>query len=196
MGKKGKSGTTAKREVIPVPTSLEDAAVYVRQIGEAQRAVDALEANLTQRVEELRAQAMAEVQKHQDACNLLLEGLFAFAQAHRPRLTDDEKRKTVDVATGKFGWRLTPPAVEVKGVADVIATLERLKLTQFIRVKETKEVDREAILKDPDAVAGIAGVSVTQREEFFVKPEQANAEIAQGVTALRKKTKDVAVAAT
>ena len=51
----------------------------------------------------------------------------------------------------------------------VLENLRRLGLARFIREKE--EPNKEAMLADPAAVAGIAGISiVTGVEDFIVEP--------------------------
>ena len=46
--------------------------------------------------------------------------------------------------------------------------LRRLGLKRFIREKE--EVNKEAILNEPEAVAHVAGISISQGEDFIVTP--------------------------
>jgi phage host-nuclease inhibitor protein Gam len=48
----------------------------------------------------------------------------------------------------------------------VIDTLKRLALGRFIRTKE--EINKEAILNEPDAVAGVAGIAIQRGVEDFV----------------------------
>ena len=51
----------------------------------------------------------------------------------------------------------------------VIETLEKLGLARFLRTKT--EINKEAILADPDAVSGIAGLSIqTGVEDFVITP--------------------------
>jgi len=51
----------------------------------------------------------------------------------------------------------------------VIETLNRLGLSQFVRSKE--EINKEAILNEPEAVKGVAGITVvTGVEDFVITP--------------------------
>lgn len=53
--------------------------------------------------------------------------------------------------------------------------IERLKLTSFVRTKET--VNKEAILKDSERAADVAGISITSGVElFFVEPFETEIE--------------------
>lgn len=173
-----------KRVVIAVPKSLEEATQFLAQIGEEQRATNGVQSGFNRKVEELKAEAMAAAEPHQAKVSQLVEGLFAFAEAHRDELTDGGKRKTVEVPTGIFGWRMTPPAVSLRDVEAILESLKTLNLKRFIRVKE--EIDKEAMLKEPEVAKTVKGVSIGQREEFVAKPAELEVEIATQVDKLKK----------
>jgi len=173
-----------KRAVVAVPKSLDEAAQFLAQIGKEQRATDEIQSGLNAAVDKLKTQAMASVEPHQKKVSQLVEGLFAYAEAHRDELTDGGKRKTVEVPTGIFGWRMTPPAVSLRDVESILESLKSLKLKRFIRTKE--EVDKEAMLKEPDVAKTVKGVSIGQHEEFVAKPAELEVEIATQVDKLKK----------
>jgi phage host-nuclease inhibitor protein Gam len=59
--------------------------------------------------------------------------------------------------------------VSVRGVEAVIEALNRLGLSRFVRVKE--ELNKEAILNEPEAVKGVAGLSIKSGvEDFVIQP--------------------------
>lgn len=180
MAKKGR----VKRPVIPVPKSLDEAAEFLRQIGEEQRATDAVQSALNAKVDELKTKAMADTMPHQEKISELVEGLFAFAEANRNELTDKGKRKTVEVPTGIFGWRITPPAISLHNIKLILENLKLLKLDRFIRTKE--EVNKEAMLIEQEVAKTVKGVSVSQHEEFIVKPAELEVEITSNVDKLKK----------
>ncbi|MBM3250822.1 MAG: host-nuclease inhibitor protein Gam [Candidatus Nealsonbacteria bacterium] len=173
-----------KHPVTPVPKSLEEATKFLRQIGEEQRATIAIQSTLNARVEELKAKAMSDAGPHQKRISELVEGLFAFAETNRNELTEGNKRKTVEVPTGTFGWRMTPPAVSLRDVKAVLENLKKLDLTRFIRIKE--EVDKEAMLREPEVAEKVRGVSIGQYEEFIVKPTYLGVEITSRVDELKR----------
>ena len=179
-----KEGTVPKRTVVAVPKSLNEAAQFLAQIGQEQRATDKIRSGLNAKVDELKAKAMADGEPHQEKISQLVEGLFAFAEAHRDELTDHGKRKTVEVPTGTFGWRMTPPSVKLRDVESILESLKALKLKRFIRTKE--EVDKEAMLKEPETAKTVKGVSISQHEEFVAKPAELEVEIATLVDKLKK----------
>ena len=173
-----------KKVVIAVPKSLDEAAQFLAQIGEGQRAADKIQLDINTKVEQLKAQAMADVKPHQEKISQLVEGLFAYAEVHRDELTDGGKRKTIEVPTGIFGWRMTPPAVSLRDVKSILKNLKSLGLKRFIRTKE--EIDKEAILKEPNVATTVKGVSISQHEEFIAKPAELEVEIATQVDKLKK----------
>jgi phage host-nuclease inhibitor protein Gam len=103
--------------------------------------------------------------------------VHVWAEANRDALTSNGKTKTVKLAAGEISWRMRPPSVAVRGMAAVIEALKKLKLSRFIRTKE--ELDKEAVLADPDAVNAIKGISITQREDFVIKPDATELEEVQ-----------------
>lgn len=173
-----------KRAVVAVPKSLNEAAQFLARIGHEQRAADKIRSTLNAKVDELKAKAMAEDEPHQNEISQLVEGLFAFAEAHRDELTDGGKRKTVEVPTGTFGWRMTPPSVKLRDVESILESLKSLKLKRFIRTKE--EVDKEAMLKEPETAKTVKGVSISQHEEFVAKPTELQVEVSVEVNKLKK----------
>ena len=174
----------AKKAVIPVPKSLDEAAQFLAEIGQEQRVSEEIRSDLNTAVDKLKTQAMADNEPHQKKVSQLVEGLFAYAEAHRDELTDGGKRKTVEVPTGIFGWRMTPPAVSLRDVESILESLKSLKLKRFIRTKE--EVDKEAMLKEPDVAKTVKGVSISQHEDFVAKPSELEVEIAIQVDKLKK----------
>ena len=175
--------TTVKRVAVPVPKSPEETAKFIGKIGKHQRALQEIQTRLNEKIEKLKVLAVDESQSHQAEIKDLFEGVFVFAESHRDELTEGGKTKTVHLPTGDISWRITPPAVSLRRVKDIIAACKQLRLKRFIRTKE--EIDKEAMLKEPDIATGIKGVSISQREEFVVKPSEVEVEISQK---LQKKT--------
>lgn len=175
-----------KRVAGPVPKSLEEASEFVGEIGKRQRALEEIRIGLNAQIDRIRARAIRESRPYQEAIEELFEGVFIFAQAHRDKLTDGGKTKTIHFPTGDIAWRITPPAVFLRGVKQIIAACKKLGLDQFIRTKET--VDKEAILKEKDKAIAIRGISISQREEFVVKPSEMKVEIFKETKKLQKKT--------
>lgn len=173
-----------KKVVIVVPKSLDEAAEFLAQIGKEQRATDTIQSDLNAKVDELKVKAMFNTKLHQKKISQLVEGLFAYAEVHRNELTDGGKSKTVKLPTGWFGWRWTPPAISIRNVKAILVKFKELGLKQFIRIKE--EPNKEAMLKEPEIAKTIKGVSISQHEEFVVKPAELELEIVSNVDKLKK----------
>ena len=70
-----------------------------------------------------------------------------------------------------------PPSIAIRGVESVLDALRSLGLHRFIRTKE--EVNKDAMLNEPDIAATVAGVSVRKgAEDFVIKPFEQSGEMA------------------
>ena len=77
--------------------------------------------------------------------------------------------KTVNLITGEVSWRQRPPSIAVRGAEAVLESLRTLGLHRFIRTKD--EVNKEAMLNEPELAATVAGVSVIKgKEDFAITP--------------------------
>lgn len=157
---------------LPVPQTREEAAAAVAQIGAAQRELGRIEAGMNDRITKLKETAEATATPLRERIDTLTKGLQTWAEANRQVLTGG-KTKTVDLGTGVISWRLRPSKVSLPGKPEALATLiDKLKamaLQRFIRTKE--EVNREAMLAEPDLARTVPGVKVgTSGEDFAVEP--------------------------
>lgn len=152
----------------PVPQDMAEAAATVAKIGELQRKITRVAADMNDALAATRERYETEAQEMQRRVDSLTEGLQVFANANRRALTQDGKTKTARLPSGEIGWRQRPPSVRITGVDAVLAALREANLDRMIRVKA--EVNREAILGDPAAVAEIPGIAIAQGEDFFVMP--------------------------
>ena len=180
----GMAKKSIKHQVVPVPQDLNEVTQFIALIGGRQRAVNEIELDLNTKVEDLKAEAITETKPHQEKISQLVEGLFVYAEAHRNELTDGGKHKTVEVPTGTFGWRMTPLSVSLRDAKSILKSLKSLGLKRFIRIKE--EINKEAMLKEPEIAKKVEGVTINQHEEFIVKPDKLEVEIISNVDKLKK----------
>lgn len=165
----------------PVPTTTPEAEALLFTIGEAQRQVAAIEVRMNEVLATARADFEAEAQPINTQIEQDFAALHVWAEAHKEALLIG-KLKTARLATGEVSWRTSPPSVRVTKVDDVIKRLRALALDRFVRTKE--EIDKEAVLREPDAVEAIKGIEISQKEEFVAKPHQSTIEkAATAVTA-------------
>jgi len=152
-----------------VAQSADEVAATIRQIGEESRDIGRLQADMNDEIAAVTARYQALIGPRQERVQVMQEGVYTWCAANRDTLTNGGKVKSFNFITGQVQWRLRPPSCSVRGVEPVIETLKRLGLQRFVRVKE--EINKEAILNEPEAVKGVPGVKVvTGVEDFVIEP--------------------------
>jgi len=172
-----KSRLKTAAATVAVPQNREQAAQAIADIGAANRALARLTADMNDYLAEIKRayEERAEPLRRQIEANTA--AVQTWAAANREQLTQSGKVKTAALTTGEILWRTRPPSVTVRGAEAVLDALRRLGLTRFIRAKE--EINKEAILNEPEAVKGVAGISISQGEDFVIVPfETELAEVA------------------
>ena len=97
------------------------------------------------------------------------DAVQAWCESRRDELTQNGKTKTGSFNTGEVQWRQRPPSVGIRGAESVLESLRTLGLVRFIRTK--KEVNKEAMLHEPELAATVAGVTIkTGVEDFVITP--------------------------
>jgi phage host-nuclease inhibitor protein Gam len=157
---------TPALEFVPVNRAQADEAIRI--IGEQQRKRDQIAKDMNDELAAVKTKHEAIAQPIAESIKVLSQGVQVWAEANRVELTKDGRVKTAKLGNGEIRWRLRPPSVSITKVSRVIAVLKQLGLGRFVRTKE--EVDKEAILKEPDAVKAVLGVKVDQGEDFVIVP--------------------------
>lgn len=158
----------AKAQVY-VPQTKDEAAADIRKIGDLQRQHLRSQAEMNDAIAHITEKYQPMLEGIAEQIKTLQDGVQGYCEAHRIELTDGGKVKSANLITGEIGWRQRPPSVSVRGQEAVIDLLKRLGLTRFIRTKE--EVNKEAVLNEPDEVKGVAGLTViTGVEDFVISP--------------------------
>ncbi|WP_291830531.1 host-nuclease inhibitor Gam family protein [Bosea sp. (in: a-proteobacteria)] len=153
---------------VPVPRDANEANEWLKQIGDLVRSAELVQAALDEQVAALKAKAEAEAAPIDAAIAAMTKGLQVWAEANREALCAGG-RKTVAMSAGEIGWRLRPPSVRIASIGAVMETLKSLGLARFIRTKE--EIDKQALLAEPEVAAKVPGVTVgSVGEDFFVQP--------------------------
>lgn len=152
-----------------VAQTKDDAAADIRKIGDLQRELLRATAEMNDAIAAVAHNYQPRLDTLGEQIKTLQDGVQAWCEAHRDELTDAGRVKTANLVTGEVQWRQRPPSVSVRGAESVIETLKRLGLAKFVRTKE--EVNKEAILNEPDEVRGVAGITiVTGVEDFAITP--------------------------
>lgn len=152
-----------------VPQSRDDAAADIRKIGDLQRQLLRDTAEMNDAIAHITASYQPRLDIVGEQLKTLQDGVQAYCEAHRHELTNEGKVKTASLITGEVQWRQRPPSVRISKSEVVLETLARLGLSRFIR--KVEEVNKAAILDEPDAVRGVAGITVvTGVEDFVITP--------------------------
>ena len=147
----------------------DDIEVAIKEVGDLNRELErlAIEQNdllaaITEKYAPLINAIKEQLTPKQDA-------IQAWCESHRDELTQNGKTKTGTFNTGEVQWRMRPPSVGIRGVESVLESLRMLGFVRFIRVKE--EVNKEAMLNEPELAATVAGVTIkTGVEDFVITP--------------------------
>lgn len=160
---------------LAAPQSAAEADGFIRRIGAAQRDRDRLRAEMNGRLAEIKAEYETRAAPFKAEIEDRAKGVQTFCEANRDELTQSGKVKSHTFAAGAVNWRRRPPRVGVRGTAAVIERLKALKLARFLRVKE--EINKEAMLAEPDVAGAIDGVSIgSGGEDFVITPFETDLE--------------------
>ncbi|MBF0247007.1 MAG: host-nuclease inhibitor Gam family protein [Alphaproteobacteria bacterium] len=159
----------------PVPQTMTEANDFIHRIGAAQRERDRIQAEMNDRLAEIKAEFEEQAQPFKTEIEERTIGVLTFCEANRDELTRNGKVKFHKFPAGEVNWRRRPPKVTVRGMALVIERLKALKLTRFLRVKE--EVNKEAMLAEPDIANSVDGVNIgSEGEDFVITPFETDLE--------------------
>lgn len=152
-----------------VPQTLDDCAADIRKIGDLQRQLTVAQAGMNDAIAEITERFQPLLESVKEQIKPLQAGVQVWCEANRHDLTRGGKVKTANFTTGEVLWRQRPPSVSVRGVDAVIELLSARGLDRFLRVKT--EINKDAILNEPDAARGVPGLSiVTGVEDFVIAP--------------------------
>ncbi len=141
----------------------------IKEIGDKQRELLRLSTEMNDELAAISERYAPLLEAIKDALKPMQKGVQMWCEVHRNELTDNGKCKTGSFITGEVQWRIKPPSVRVRNAEAVIEALEGFGLHAFIRNRQ--EVNKEAVLADPEAVSAIEGISINSgEEEFIIKP--------------------------
>ena len=160
-----------------VPQSRDEVNEAIAKLGRLQRDRVRIETVMNDEIATVKAKHDAEAKPLGDEIAELTKGLHLWCEANRASITQDGKVKFHEFATGVVKWRMRPPSIAIRGADAVLSTLKKLGLSRFIRTKE--EVDKEAMLKEPEIAKQVGGVTISQKEDFVVVPHESQIEAVQ-----------------
>jgi phage host-nuclease inhibitor protein Gam len=153
-------------ETATPPKHRDEAEAYLEQIGMIQREIQLNRMALAEAVANVTAEMEASSAKLTEEHDRLFRGLQLWADANRHALTDGGKTKTVRMNNGTIAWRQAPPSVRIKAPDMALAFLIENEREDFLRRKI--EINREAMLANPDLASETPGVLIKSAGEAFV----------------------------
>lgn len=162
------SNKRIKAATLEAPQTLEQTQSWIKELGDTQREHARVSAALNDQIAALTEEHKPALNALTDRIKELQQGVQTWCEAHRAELTASGG-KTVNLITGEVSWRQRPPSIAVRGAEAVLESLRTLGLHRFIRTKD--EVNKEAMLNEPELAATVAGVSVIKgKEDFAITP--------------------------
>jgi len=158
-----------------IPQTRLDAEEFIAEIGRKQRTRQRLQADMNDQIAAIKQQFEEQAQPLGAEIAQLNKGLHVWCEANRSALTQNGKVKFALLASGKINWRMRPPKVGLRGKEAIIEACKKLGLQRFLRVAE--DINKEAMLAEPEIAATISGVSITQGEDFVVTPFETELEV-------------------
>jgi len=158
----------------PVPQTHDQVVEAIAEIGRRQRERDRIQTLMNDNLAHFKQHWEEEARPHADAIRALSDGVHLYCEAHRDELTQGGKTKTANLSSGEIRWRLRPPSVVLKGIDKIIEAFKVLGLFRFIRTKE--EIDKTAILAEPETVKNVRGIRIVQDEDFVIVPFETSLE--------------------
>jgi phage host-nuclease inhibitor protein Gam len=154
--------------VAAVPQNKTDCAAYIKNLGDVQRDFERQRAEMNDAIANITKAHQPALEALTTRLTNLQSGIHTWCEANRAVLCEGSS-KTANLITGEVSWRQRPPSVGVRGADTVIETLQRMGLGRFVRTKE--EINKEAMLNEPEAVRGIAGITIVSGvEDFSIAP--------------------------
>ncbi len=153
---------------VPVPQNEEQANNYIAAIGEAQREVTRLETLMNDEIAAIKNRYESMAQPLNQKIEAQMRGVQTWCEANRTQITNGGKVKFWRPGAGEVKWRMRPEKVTVRNADLVLEELRKRQLHEFIRAKE--EINKERILAQPERVADVPGISISQGEDFVVVP--------------------------
>ncbi|PPD34936.1 MAG: host-nuclease inhibitor protein Gam [Methylomonas sp.] len=148
--------------------SKNDTMAAIRTLGDTQRELVRIETELNDQIAAITDSKKEVIEALKSRVKQLTSGIQTWCESNRAELCKGGT-KTANLTTGVVSWRQRPPSVQIRAADKVLEALKAFGLERFIRVKP--EPNKEAILAEPQAIAGIAGITIiTGHEDFAVEP--------------------------
>lgn len=145
----------------------------ILNVGRLQNEVAELEREMNERLARTKAEYEERARSSREMLVELSGQVREYCTENREALLAQcDGKRTVDFGSGEVCWKAGKPSVWVKpglAIEKLIAALKEKRLGKFIRTKH--ELDKQAVLKAPDAIAGMKSMlRIESKEQFSIKP--------------------------
>ncbi len=174
MSKTGK-GIKAPALTLPAPKTREEADQLIFKLGQLQRDRIDLETAMNEALAASKLEHENLAKPINGEIAALMASIQTWCEANREDLCPG-KLKTYKFGNGEVSWRLRPASVTLRNIEKIINWCEEhLGLERFLRVKT--EINKEAMLAEPEIAQEIPGVKIgSAGEDFIVKPFESELE--------------------
>ena len=149
--------------------SIEQVQSAIKEIGDLSREYTRLTTEMNDKIGATSEQYAPKLKALKEEIEPLQKAVQEYCEANRDELTEFGKTKTANFVTGEVQWRQRPPSVAIRGAEAVMEFLQRMGFDRFIRTRQ--EINKEALLNEPEVAKGIAGITIkTGVEDFVIKP--------------------------
>lgn len=172
-----------KAPTVRVPQNDAEAEQMIAQLGASQRDQAIAKARHSAVIAKLEEDHGTEVKEFGRVQAGLIEGISAWAAAHRDRLTNGGRTKTVQLPTGTISWKFGTPSVAHRGLKqeDVIGRILARKDAVYAEAQQYKRERRHEAHEQ--AMAEFRALGLFVRAKFTLDKEamHANRPLAEGI---------------
>ena len=138
----------------------------LKLIGEAQNAINTIEAELNDQITDLKTAAKEKVKKHEDVIKINEALIQQYTTEHK----DELKGKSKKLAFGTLGFRLSTKLILPKAIKTVVESLQRNGMMDCLTTKVT--VNKEVLKTYDEAEILNVGASLESEDTFWYETDR------------------------
>ncbi len=151
-------------------TSWDDVNEALKAIGQAQSAMESIDADMNARISELKHAAKEKVKPHEKLVKVKELQIQQFVSEHR----EDLKGKSYKLAFGTVGFRLSTKLVLPKDIQTIIKNLKTNGMMDCLNSKVTVNKETLKTYSEEDIIA--VGASLKKEDTFWYETDKATVQ--------------------
>lgn len=155
----------------PVLKNWDDVDLTLKEIGECQLAVERIEADMNERISDIKLAAEMDAKPQKERIKLLELQMKEFVEANREDLGN---KKTKEINFGKTGFRKSTKITLPRAVAKLAEVIRRLKehgMTDCV-VQPPEKIDKDNLKKYPENDILKVGATLTVEDTFWYEVDR------------------------